>query len=24
VVDRASRRPVEIPTGWRAKLETIS
>jgi len=24
VVDRASRRPVEIPSGWRAKLETIS
>jgi acyl-CoA thioester hydrolase len=24
VVDRASRRAVEIPTGWRAKLETIS
>jgi len=24
VVDRASRRAVEIPSGWRAKLETIS
>ena len=24
VVDRATRRPVEIPTTWRAKLETIS
>lgn len=23
-VDRASRRPVEIPAGWRAKLEAIS
>ncbi len=24
VVDRASRKPVEIPSGWREKLETIS
>ena len=24
VVDRASRRPVEIPSDWRSKLETIS
>ena len=24
VVDRSSRRPVEIPFGWRAKLEAIS
>jgi len=24
VVDRASRRPIEIPSDWRSKLETIS
>jgi acyl-CoA thioester hydrolase len=24
VVDRSSRRPVDIPAGWRAKLEAIS